>query len=82
MEAEEPIEFTSSGGWLLIAVEAKQPNRDAEKTIFTLKHYEEMLKFEDWLNNLAYPVPIGNETADLAAGEPRTMLKYSDICGR
>ena len=41
-----------------------------------------MIKFEEWLMNLEYPVPMSMETADLAAGEPRTTYKFKDVCKR
>ena len=39
-----------------------------------------MIKFEEWLLDIEYPVPIHLETADLEAGEPRTMLKFEELC--
>ena len=35
-----------------------------------------MINFEKWLLNLEYPIPEHIDTADIEAGEPRTMLKF------
>ena len=62
--------------------EAKRPTWDAYQTIFTIEHFQEMIRFEEWLLNLEYPVPIRMETADIDAGEPPTMLTFKDTCKR
>ena len=63
-----------------IAMEAKRPTWDSQQTLLTIGHFEEMIRFEEWLVNLEYPVPPANETA--AVGEPPTMLTFNDVCER
>ena len=39
-----------------------------------------MINLENFMLNIEYPVPMRREKADLAAGEPRTMVKFKDVC--
>ena len=66
--------------WL--GVEAKRPEWNSPQTLLTLEHFQEMINFEEWLMNVEYPVPSSNETANIAAGEPPTMIKFSELCRR
>ena len=64
----------------VVAIEAKRPTWDSPQTLLTIEHFQEMLNFEEWLMNIEYPVPAGNETADIANGEQPTMIKFKDLC--
>lgn len=76
---EENCTLTQSHEMFLL-VEAKRPEAGGLQTLLSVDHFREMMAFEDWLMNIEYPVPPGNETADIAAGEPPTMIKFKDLC--
>ena len=60
-------------------MEAKvQP--DGSQNLVTKEMFEEMVRFDEFVMNQTIAAPIGNETADLAAGEPPTMLSFHDLC--
>ena len=65
-----------------IAMEAKRPTWDSQKTLLTIDHFKEIIRFEEWLVTLEYPVPEADETANLDAGEPPTMITLNDLCKR
>ena len=67
---------------LWIIVEARKVEGKPQN-LLTIEYFQEFLEFEEHLmNNITMPVPIGNETADVANGEPPTLVTFKEICTR
>ena len=63
-----------------IIMEGKSETEDGPANLITREHFEEMIEFEKFVMNISIPVPPGNETADIAAGEPPTRVTFYDLC--
>ena len=60
--------------------EGKSETEDGPVNLITKEHFAEMIEFENFFLNITVPVPPGNETADIAAGEPPTLVSFYDLC--
>ena len=77
-----PVRTYLDTRFMFMAVEAKRFDKSKPYTLLTKEHFQEMINFEEWLSELEYPEPPSRETANIAAGEPPTMFKYKDLCGK
>ena len=60
-----------------IIMEGKSESKDGAVNLITREHFAEMIEFEKFVMDISIPFPPGNETADIAAGEPPTLVKFS-----
>ena len=62
-----------------ILFEGKSETKDGPSNLLTVEHFAEMIEFEKFVMNITVPVPPENETADIAAGEPPTLVSFYDL---
>ena len=65
---------------VVILFEGKSQTEEGPVNLITREHFAEMIEFENFFLNITVPVPPGNETADIAAGEPPTLVSFYDLC--
>ena len=75
----EKVNKTVEAGVYLI-MEGRSPTEKGAQNVLTRERFQEMIDFEDFLMNVTYPVPPEIETADIAAGEPPTLITFYELC--
>lgn len=65
---------------VVILFEGKSQTEEGPVNLITREHFAEMIEFENFFLNITVPVPPGNETANIAAGEPPTLVSFYDLC--
>ena len=75
----DKLEMTTEE-YIFIIFEAKQQYEHGPQNLITIEHFKEMIEFEKYMMAVEYAVPPANETDDVAAGEPPTMISFYDMC--